>query len=84
MDHLQCDAPLGNHPTGHRGVDAPGEQRDGPAVDAHGQAARPRLRVGVDIGGVVPDLDVDCQLRVVNVHFQIAVGLMELAAHILA
>ena len=64
--------------------DAAGEQADRPAVDAHGQAPRPGLGLGVDIGGVVPDLDVDRQLRVVDVHLQVVVGLVELAAHILA
>ena len=84
MHHLQSHPPLGDHPGGHRAVDAAGQQGDRPAVDAHGQAARPGLGLGVDIGGVVPDLDVDRQLRVVDVHLQVVVGLVELAAHILA
>ena len=59
MDHLQGDAPLGDHPGGHRGVDAAGEEAHRPAADAHRQAARPGLGVGVDKSGVVPDLQVD-------------------------
>ncbi len=84
MDHLQGHPPLGDHPGGHRGVDPPGQQGDRPAVDAHRQAARPRLRVGVDEGGVVPDLDVDGELRVVDVHLQIGVQVVQLSPHILA
>lgn len=76
--------PLGDHPGGHRGVDASGQQGDRPAVDAHRQAARPGLGLGVDVGGVVPHLDIHGELRVVDVHLQIVIGLVELAAHILA
>ncbi len=50
----------------------------------HGQAARPGLGLGVDVGGVVPHLDIHGELRVVHVHLQIVIGLVELAAHILA
>ena len=46
VDHVQGHPPLCDHPTGHRGVDAPGEQRDGPAVDAHRQAAGAGLGLG--------------------------------------
>ena len=38
----------------------------------------------MDEGGVVPDLNVDGELRVVNVHLQIGVELVQLAPHILA
>ena len=84
VDHLQSHAPLGDHIAGHRGVDAAGQQGYRPAVDAHGQAAGAGLRVGVDEGGVVPDLHIDGELRVVDVHFQIGVQLVQLAPHILA
>ena len=84
MDHVQGHPPLCNHPTGHRGVDAPGEQRDGPAVDAHRQAAGAGLGLGVDVSGVVPHFHVDGEFGMVDVHLQVVIGLMELPAHILA
>ena len=83
VHHFQGNAPLGDHPGGHGGVDAAGKQAHRPASHAHGQAAGSRLRVGVDVGGVVPHLQVDGQLRVVHVHGQVGVLLVQLAAHVL-
>ena len=83
VDHIQRHSTLGNHVRGHRGVDAPGQQRRRTAVDAHRQASGPRLRAGVDIGGIVPDLQKDGKLRVVDVHGQIGIALVQLASHIL-
>ena len=76
VNHLQGHPPLGDHPAGHRRVDAAGQQRDRPSVDAHRQAAGPRLRVGVDKGGVVPYLHMDGQLRMVHIHLQVGVQLV--------
>ena len=84
MDHIQGHPPLGDHPGGHRGVDSPGQEGDRPAIDAHRQAACPGLGLGVDVGGVVPHLDIHGELRVVHVHLQVVVGLVELAPHVLA
>ena len=83
MDHIHNDSPLGDHPGGHRGVDAAGQQAQRPAAHAHGKAARPLLRVGVDKGLVVPHLHMDGELRVVDVHDQVGKGVVELASHIL-
>ena len=38
----------------------------------------------MDKGGVVPDLHIDGELRVVDVHLKVGVELVQLAAHILA
>ena len=84
MHHIQGDPPLGDHPAGHGGVDAAGQQGHRPAVDAHGQAAGPGLRVGVNIGGEVPDLYIHGELRVVHVHLQVGVQFVQFAPHILA
>ena len=84
VDHLQLHAPLGDHITGHRGVDAAGQQAHGPAAHADGQAACGGLGGGVDIGGLLPDLHIHRQLRVVDVHRQVGEGLVQVSAHPLA
>ena len=42
------------------------------------------LGLGVDVSGVVPHFHVDGEFGMVDVHLQVIVGLVELAAHILA
>ena len=84
VDHLQLHAPLGDHIAGHRRVDAPGQQAHGPAAHADGQAACGRLRRGVDIRLLLPDLYIHRQVRVVNVHRQVGEGLVQVAAYPLA
>ena len=84
VDHLQLHAPLGDHVAGHRRVDAAGQQAHGPAAHADGQAACGRLRRGVDIRRLLPDLYIYRQVRVVNVHRQVGEGLVQVAAYPLA
>ena len=84
MHHLQCQAALGHHVAGHRGVNAAGEQCHSTSAHTHRQAASARLRVGVDIAGKVADFQVDDQLRIVDVHLQMRVGFREQAAYVLA
>jgi len=73
VDHLQGQAPLGHHPGGYWRVDAAGEQAHRTAVDAHGEAARAGFRIRVDIGGILPYLQMDGELGVVDVHLQIGI-----------
>ncbi len=84
VDHLQLYAPLGDHVGGHRGIDAAGEQAHGAAAHADGQAAGGAHSGGVDVSRILPDLDMDGELRVVNVHRQVGKGVVKLAAHPLA
>ena len=84
VDHLQLNAALGHHVAGHRGVDAAGEQAHRPAAHADGQAAGSGLGGGVDVGGILPHLHIHRQLRMVYIHLQVGIGLVELAAHPLA
>ena len=83
VDHVHDDPPLGDHPGGHRGVDAPGQQGQGPAPHAHGEAPRPRLRVGVDVCVEIPHLHMDRQLRVAHVRRQMRVAVVELSPNVL-
>ena len=83
MDQLQPDPPLGDHIGGHRTVDAAGQQAHRRAAHADGQAPRAGLGGAVDIGRLLPDLHVDAQLRSVDVHLQMGIGLVEQAPHVL-
>lgn len=71
MDHLQLYAPLGDHIAGHGAVDTAGQQAHRMAAHAQGQTARGALGGSVDVGRVLPYLDVHRQLRVVYVHRQV-------------
>lgn len=84
VDHLQLYAPLGDHIAGHRAVDTAGQQAHRVAAHTQGQTARGALGGAVDVGRVLPYLDVHRQLRVVYVHRQVGEGVVERAAHPLA
>ena len=84
MDHLQLYAPLGDHIAGHGAVDTAGQQAHRMAAHTQGQTARGALGGAVDVGRVLPYLDVHRQLRVVYVHRQVGEGVVERAAHPLA
>ena len=84
VQQLQLYAPLGDHIAGHGAVDAAGQQADRVAAHADGQAAGGGFRRAVDIGRVLPYLQIDRQLRIVDVHGQMGKGVVERAAHPLA
>ena len=81
VDHIQGNTPLGDHPGGHGGIDAAREEGHRPAVDPHRQTAGARLGIGVDIGRRVPHFQMDGQLGVVDIHLEVGVALVQLAAH---
>ena len=84
MDGDKAYSPLCYHVAGHGAVYAPGEQGYRHAVGAHGHAPGPGHRGGVDIGGQVPHLYMDGELRVMDIHHRVRVGVGQLAPHILA
>ena len=81
MHHLQRQPALGHHPGGHGAVDAAGEQGDGVPPHAHRQTPRAGGGVGVDVGGKIPHLHVDDQVRGVHVCHDMGKGLVQLSAH---
>ncbi len=78
MHHLQSHPPFGHHPGGNRGVDPPGEQRNGGPPYPHRQSAGAGGGIGVDIGGKIPDLHVDHHLG--SVHIRLDVGKASLSS----
>ena len=78
------DTALGDHVARNRRVDAAGEQAHRVAAHPERQAARGALGGGMDIGGVLADLDIDRQLRVVDVDAQVRKRVVQLAADPLA
>ena len=84
MQQLQLHAALGDHVAGHGTVDAAGQQAHRVATHTDGQAACGGLRRAMDIGRVLPHLQIHRQLRGVNVHRQVGEGVMQRAAHPLA
>ena len=56
--------------------------RDSPSTGPHRQTAGSGLGVGVDVAGEVPDLQMDNELRVVDVHRQIGVGVIQEPPHV--
>ena len=83
VDHLQGHPPLGHHPGGHGAVNPPGQEGDRLAPHPHRQAAGAGGGVPVDVGGKVPHLHVDGELRVVHVRLDVGEGLVELPPHVL-
>ena len=84
MQQLQLHTTLGDHVAGHGTVDAAGQQAHRVAAHTDGQAACGGLRRAMDIGRVLPHLQIHRQLRGVNVHRQVGEGVMQRAAHPLA
>ena len=84
MHQLQLHAAICDHEGGDGTVDTAGEKADGLAAHADGQTARTGHRRRVDISSLLADLHMDGELRLVDVHSEIVVGLVEHTTHILA
>ena len=81
VDHLQLHAAAGHHPGGNGGVQAAGQQADGVAAHTHRQAAGTGQGGSVDVGGLLPNLHIDRQIGLVNVHGDVGKCLGQIAAH---
>ena len=73
IDRVQLHTPLRDHVSRHRGVDAARQEQHCFAAYADRKAARTGNDVGVDVY-FLPDLNVEHDLRIVDVHRQVRTG----------
>ena len=67
IDRIDLDAPLGDHPPGHRRINTAGQKQHRLAACAYRHTARPRNDLGIDID-LVPNLHMQKNIRLMHVH----------------
>ena len=81
IDRIDLDAPLGNHPPGHRRINTAGQKQHRLAACAYRHTARPRNDLGIDID-LVPNLHMQKNIRLMHVHSHFRKSIQDRAAQL--
>ena len=82
MHAAKLQPPLGHHISGHRAVDAAGNQYRRLARGADGDSPRPRQLLSVDVGRRLPDFYHYQHIRMLYVYFQMRIALQNPTAQL--